>query len=531
MSTIPLPALDVKPAQSPDVMGDVSKLMMLRQMMNQNTSQQQEQQIRQQQIQDQQATTSAMKNWDGKDYDALSKSILENGGSANAAQNASLHGLNIKKQVSDIAAQDATTGSKNLETFIGTHKAVGDALEPLVDPKIVPDDQLHQKAADTVNQLHQGKVIGDADAQQAMGVIQNTQDPTALRTAIDSIAKTSIGAKAIAEQHKTEAETAASNAKARSDNAAAAMKEIETAGLKGLTPQLASSQVDNVFNPKDPQTAGQNRLLKSRVLGLLGGGDLAGAQGALKEGFQSALSVQKDVAEETNPQIQRAKLHLATMTKAAEQAVTDGDPKAAAQLLVNGDVAPSQLISSRKPAFAQQAFTEAKNLDPQWNAQKAEGDFKVASSPTNVAFFGSAKSLTEKGGTLDQLADAAKDIPKNQIPIFNTVADAMKAATGSGPIAKYAAVLLGVSDDYSKVMGGGQGSDTSREQALKLAPTNASPEARAGAIEGIRGSVKSQIHARIGKNKTLANMYGDDPGTTQTATPGAFSWDNMPEHK
>lgn len=228
MSTIPLPALDVKPAQSPDVMGDVSKLMMLRQMMNQNTSQQQEQQIRQQQIQDQQATTSAMKNWDGKDYDALSKSILENGGSANAAQNASLHGLNIKKQVSDIAAQDATTGSKNLETFIGTHKAVGDALEPLVDPKIVPDDQLHQKAADTVNQLRQGKVIGDAEAQQAMGVIQNTQDPTALRTAIDTIAKTSMGAKAIAEQHKAEAETTKDTAQGTEATAAAEQKRTES---------------------------------------------------------------------------------------------------------------------------------------------------------------------------------------------------------------------------------------------------------------------------------------------------------------
>ena len=65
----------------------------------------------------------------------------------------------------------------------------------------------------------------------------------------------------------------------------------------------------------------------------------------------------------------------------------------------------------------------------------------------------------------------------------------MQKATGSGPIAKYAALMVGASDDYSKVMGGGQGSDSSRQQALNLVPANASPEQRAASIEGIRGAV------------------------------------------
>jgi hypothetical protein len=206
--------------------------------------------------------------------------------------------------------------------------------------------------------------------------------------------------------------------------------------------------------------------------------------------------------------VQAAKLHLATATKAAEQAIADGDPNAAAQLLISGTVAPSQLVSSRKPAFAQQAFTAAAKMQPGWTATKADADYKVASSPANVAFFGSAKSLTDRGGTLDQLADAAKDIPGNKIPVFNTVNDALKASTGSGPIAKYAAVALGVADDYAKVMGGGQGSDTSRTQALQLISKSQSPDQRAGSIEGIRGSVGSQINSRIGNNAVLQKMYG-----------------------
>lgn len=203
-----------------------------------------------------------------------------------------------------------------------------------------------------------------------------------------------------------------------------------------------------------------------------------------------------------------AELAIASSKKAAEQRIADGDPNAAAKLLVSGDVAPSQLISARKPEFAQQAFTAAQKLDPNWNAQKAEGDFKIASSPALAQFFGSAKSLTDPGGTLDQLKAAAKDIPQNQIPVFNTVADAIKASTGSGPIAKYAALSLGVADDYSKVMGGGQGSDTSRTQALGLIAAKQSPEQREASIEGIRGAVGSQINSRVGNNQQLQRRYG-----------------------
>jgi hypothetical protein len=208
-----------------------------------------------------------------------------------------------------------------------------------------------------------------------------------------------------------------------------------------------------------------------------------------------------------------AKLQLSVMEKKAQEAISDGDPNMAAKLLIDGTVAPSQLISSRKPAFAQQAFTAAANMQPGWNATKADADFKVASSPAQVAFFGSAKSLTDKGGTLDQLAAAGKDIPDNQFPVFNSVADAVKASTGSGPVAKYAALALGVADDYSKVMGGGQGSDTSRTQALNLIAAKQSPEQRAASIEGIRGAVGSQTTSRIGKNPVLQKMYGSSvPG-------------------
>lgn len=196
--------------------------------------------------------------------------------------------------------------------------------------------------------------------------------------------------------------------------------------------------------------------------------------------------------------------------KEAAQAIADGDPNAAAKLLIDGTVAPSQIISARKPEFAQKAFTAAAAAQPGWDARKAEADYKVASSPGQVAFFGSAKSLTDKGGTLDQLEAAGKDIPQNDFKPFNTIADAYKIATGSGPMARYAAIALGVADDHSKVMGGGQGSDTSRTQALNIIGAKLTPEERKAAVGGIRGTVTSQVTSRIGNNTVLQKMYGGD---------------------
>lgn len=195
---------------------------------------------------------------------------------------------------------------------------------------------------------------------------------------------------------------------------------------------------------------------------------------------------------------------------AQRQALSQGDPKAAGHLLVTGDATLAELKArGATPEFIEQTLQAAHaESGGQYNAQAADAQFDVAKSPANVAFFGSAKSLTDKGGTLDQLAEAAKQIPGGKIPAFNSIADWEKAATGSGPIARYASLALGVADDYSKVMGGGQGSDSSRMSALNLVGAKLSPEQRAGSIEGIRGAVSSQAGSRIGDNPVLQRMYG-----------------------
>jgi hypothetical protein len=313
--------------------------------------------------------------------------------------------------------------------------------------------------------------------------------------------------------HSQMVDEALKSSQTAKDAADAALTQIKVNLSKNSKPGDFDQLIDQAAPPSGANAALNSRT-KNMVNFALQRGDYDGAQKAVEQMSNQIGSIEK----ETNPAVQASKLHLATAEKAAEQAIADGDPRAAAQLLISGTVAPSQLVSSRKPAFAQQAFTAAAQMQPGWSATKADADYKVASSPQNVGFFGSAKSLTDKGGTLDQLADAAKDIPGGKIPVFNSIADALAASTGSGPIAKYASILLGVADDYSKVMGGGQGSDTSRTQALKLVPANASPQARAAALEGIRGSVNSQTNSRIGNNPVLRKMYGNDTQGSATRT-------------
>lgn len=277
----------------------------------------------------------------------------------------------------------------------------------------------------------------------------------------------------------------------------AAAKQAKAAETNKVTQEGNAKAAENAFYAKNGGAAGvpveatQQADWLSKHPGK-GPADFAVSQAAAKAGAEESARMPGEMA-------------LARQ----RQALSQGDPKAAAQLMVSGDATLSELKArGATPEFIQQTLTAAHQMSGgKYNAQAADAQFQVAKSPANTAFFGSANSLTDKGGTLDQLAQAGAKIPGNQIPAFNSISDWEKAATGSGPLARYAATALGVADDYSKVMGGGSGSDTSRLQALNLIKSNASPEARSAAIQGIRGAVASQTNSRIGNNAVMKRMY------------------------
>lgn len=215
---------------------------------------------------------------------------------------------------------------------------------------------------------------------------------------------------------------------------------------------------------------------------------------------------------------QKNALAIDTQKKSAEQAIQQGDPDAAGKMLADRTLTLSELKArSVTPAFIEKAVMAAQKVDPTFKAPEAEAQAKLAANPANAAFFGNTDSMLVKGGTLDQLKQAHDALGNGAIPAFNSVKNAEEAAAGSGPVAKYAATLLGLADDYSKVMSG-SGSDTSREQALKIISKNLSDEGFDGATSAIRGTVTSQRNGRIGQNPYLKAQYPDP--STVAETPG-----------
>jgi hypothetical protein len=507
MASIPLPALDVRPPQQePNLLSQYAQLQALK---NQQIMQPLQQQAAEQQVQsgalelqqqkikvkDQQAQQAMMQQWGPPkatapasasaagagspppassqaassmpSYDDLVPLAIKNGMSFQGVQQIQQYVLQMKQQASTIAMNDARAGSSNAEAMKTKNGMITDAITGVMN---APDAQLSQAIQETAQHLSDAGLFDPQHVQMAQQLSQLAQtNPAQARQQLQLQANSLGGFSKLLEN--AQKQVALQQEKGKGDPSSPFYTPSATSVALGTAPLSAQIQ------------AGEARAA----------GQKAGAEESARMPGEMRLAQQK-------------------------QALSQGDPNAAGQLLVNGDATLSELKArGATPEFIQQTLQAAhQQSGGQYNAQQADAQFQVAKSPANVAFFGSAKSLTDKGGTLDQLAQTAKSIPANQLPVFNTVADWEKAATGSGPIAKYASQALGVADDYSKVMGGGQGSDTSRAQALKLIAAAQSPEQRAASIEGIRGAVGSQIAGRIGQNPVLKRMYGDN-----LAQPGA----------
>lgn len=479
MATIPLVALNAKTPEQPDLLQKYGQLMQLKNMQQQSQMQQQEAPLRmqalqqgvqqggidlqqkQQEQQDQQAFRAASQDpsFQGKTIGQIADALAASGHISPA-------GL-IAAKKADTEHQEAI--SKLDTTKLANSKAAHEQLQQLYNNIMdMPDDQLAAnwpQIAQQVNAIPGGEKP-PLNPSQPLSKQQLSQFGPML-----SLGNTYLDQELARRQKQTDL----TQSQGKSDPKSPFYAPTKESVAMGTAPGADQIQTGEV-----KQAARK-----------------AGAEQAARQPYELALAAQK-------------------------QALSQGDPNAAGQLLVSGDATLSELKArGATPDFIAKTLFAAKRLSGgKYNAQSSEAQFAVAKSPANVAFFGSAGSLIDKGGTLDQLAAAAKDIPGGKIPVFNSIADAEKAATGSGPIAKYASLMLGVSDDYSKVMGGGNGSDSSRAQALHLVPANASPEARAAAIEGIRGAVGSQKTSRIGKNPILKRMYGDEEAPAATAAEG-----------
>lgn len=456
MSSIPLPALDLKTPQQPDVFEDVSKLMALKSMMGQQQMQQQELQIRQQQVQDQQATTKAMKNWDGQDYDSLAKSVLQNGGSAQAAQAVQQHGLTVKKTVSDIAAQDATTGSKNLETFIGRHKAIGDALEGIEN---VPDDQLHQKALDTIGQLTKSGILDPQSAQQLAQGVQQAADPKTLRDQIDVFAKSSMGAKAVADQQKTQAETAKDQAQQGEATAAAGAKRQESSwyaahgGAPGVPTEAVQMSDWLQNNPgKTPSDFVVWKAHNSPSMLLQGGVGAAGTGDPMVD------------------MVGQGRVDLTTALQRMAPVAKESFMKS---------------LSAKYPEYYQAQFGVEK---------KVQEEFTSGDAAKNLTAFNTA---IEHANQLKQAADA---LDNGDARGLNKIGNTLGYQFGSDKTTNFGVIKSALSGEISKVFKGGQATDAEIKDVQQ-------PFDAANSPAQLKGAIDNAVRLMNSKRDALKQQY------------------------
>ena len=212
MSTIPLPALDVRPPeQMPNLIGQYGQLMAIKNQQAQQAQQQamyplQQQQAQQQvqsgaidlqqqqmKLKDAQAMQATMQQWvqpkaqgatppaqdsstgatltptqgvqaSAPNYDDLVPIAIKNGASFQAVQGLQQHVLQMKAQAATIAKDQAQAGEAGASTLQKKNGMIVDAISGLSG---VPDEQLPQAIQQTAQQLAQQQLFDPQHVQQA----------------------------------------------------------------------------------------------------------------------------------------------------------------------------------------------------------------------------------------------------------------------------------------------------------------------------------------------------------------------------
>ena len=128
--------------------------------------------------------------------------------------------------------------------------------------------------------------------------------------------------------------------------------------------------------------------------------------------------------------------------KKTEQDIANGSPKLVAQLLVSGDAAWSQLVSTRKPEFLISVATEARRLDPNFSIAKNEADYKAATNPQTRSTLDLITTMTDKGGSIAIAERAAQKLPQLNSQQANSVFNAFSRSFGSSSVTNFTQLCL-----------------------------------------------------------------------------------------
>jgi hypothetical protein len=199
--------------------------------------------------------------------------------------------------------------------------------------------------------------------------------------------------------------------------------------------------------------------------------------------------------------------------KRTEDDIANGDPKQLAVLLNNGDAAWSQLVSTRKPEFLSKVIVAWKALNPNASVAQNEAEYKRATDPQVRNTLDLITTMTDRSGSIAIAEKAASHLPQLNSQQANAVFNLASRSFGDNSVTNFHTAMLGLADEYSKVMGGGVATDSGRAQALDLLKDSYSNGQLSGAIATMKQDIAARKNELVRGNRTLERTYG--PGGTK----------------
>ena len=471
MGSIPLPALDVKAQQQPDLLSKFGQLMQLRNMQTQQNIQQQEAPLRMQALQqgvqtgqlqlqqqqqllkNQQAMTQAYQKWDGKDYGELAHLALAAGANGDAIQKIQQHALDVKAKYSQIAKDDAATGASNISTLMKKNDVVSGALSTVLQ---VPDDQLPQALTSTATQLQQQGLLDPQHVQMAQQIAQSG-DPAKIRQQLDIMRKGMLS--------DTQLLTEAKDQETARHNKAMELHEQETIPL--------ANQATKIYAiPEDQRTAAQKLFIK---------------------GYEKNNEVTR---------IQPAAARVSMYMQMPQAVVDPNDPS-------------REIFTTKKEALGMEAPASG----------AAAGARKVLTSAIGGKLGDTINAYNTASAHLDMLSQAADALNNGNIQALNKVGNEFNKQTGSPAPTNFKAVEDAVAGEVSKTFKGGQATDAEIKQAEDAISAASSPAQLKGVIntyKGLMASKRDAIRQQVQQGQQGKVNYGEQP-TSPAPASHAFS--------
>lgn len=462
------------PAQSiQSPLDQMGKMLEMRGLQQQQQVQRQQLELQKQKVADEKATTSAMSEADptkASYYDDVAASVLKHGGSASSAQAWQQHGFAIKKQLSDIAKQDSETGSKNLDTYLGKHKAIGDSLGVLADPKQVSDEQLHSEALRHIEDLQQNGILDGPHAQQMAQQIQASTDPAALRSQIHMVANSFKGQKAIAD----EAKAAADLAKTEQDTREKQWQKFESLGM------LVNTETGEVKTPGGQMMT--PAMIESKYLSL---------QQAKNQGVPISQPDQAWV---------KGYEHMKTLTPAYNFALqnggatgTPGQPSPLVQAIANGQMKWSEAISARTPQSVKNAMmSEVLKLKPDFDTAEFGLETAAAQKARSGAWADTRVAYNTAIDHATQLETAARALKNSDVKTLNSLKNFFKTEFGSPDVPNFQAIANAYNHEVTSVISKGHITDAEVATGHAVLPDNAGLDQ----ILGVTGAFKNLMSSK-----------------------------------